>query len=103
MTDVQKTYDHIYGHSNEYVYGEPGSLIIRIVNEHDRGSVLDLGCGDGRNALFLASKGFDVKALDLSLVGIEKMNRFAQEKGLLVTGQVADLSKWSFDQDYGRL
>ncbi|MBC2906519.1 class I SAM-dependent methyltransferase [Streptomyces cupreus] len=46
------------------------------------GRVLDLGCGAGRNALFLASRGFEVDAVDLSLVAVAWAEDRAREVGV---------------------
>jgi SAM-dependent methyltransferase len=54
--------------------------------------VLCLGEGEGRNAVFLAARGLDVTALDLSAVGLEKAQRLAKERGVTITTQVADLA-----------
>ena len=52
--------------------------------------VLDLGCGVGRHALLFAAYGFDVDAFDLSPVGVETLQRLAQERRLAVHAQVGD-------------
>lgn len=44
--------------------------------------VLELGCGPGRNAVYLATQGFDVTAVDLSLEGINWGKERAQEQGV---------------------
>jgi 2-polyprenyl-3-methyl-5-hydroxy-6-metoxy-1,4-benzoquinol methylase len=41
------------------------------------GRALDLACGEGRNALWLAGKGWQVTAVDFSAVGLEKARRLA--------------------------
>jgi 2-polyprenyl-3-methyl-5-hydroxy-6-metoxy-1,4-benzoquinol methylase len=46
------------------------------------GSVLDVGAGEGRHAVWLAELGWDVTALDFSGVGLEKGRRRAEERGL---------------------
>jgi len=46
------------------------------------GSVLEFGAGQGRNALVLAEKGLNVRAIEISPVGVETMNNIAQEKSL---------------------
>ncbi len=43
-------------------------------------TVLDLGCGRGRNSIFLAEMGFKVTAVDLSPEGIEQLEKEAQRK-----------------------
>ncbi|MEC2393697.1 SAM-dependent methyltransferase [Bacillus thuringiensis serovar shandongiensis] len=45
-----------------------------------KGKVLELGCGPGRNAIYLANEGFDVTAVDLSAEGIQ----WAKEKGVQI-------------------
>jgi SAM-dependent methyltransferase len=58
-----------------------------------RGSVLDLGCGTGENALYLASRGHEVLGLDFVPVAIERAIAKAQERGLSVHFQVGDALK----------
>ena len=54
------------------------------------GRVLDLGCGPGRNALYLASLGFDVTAVDLSPAAIAWAEDRARETGAKVRFRCAD-------------
>ena len=49
-----------------------------------KGTVLDVGCGEGKNALFLAQKGFNVHAFDVSEPGIEKLKRLAVKNHVVV-------------------
>lgn len=58
-----------------------------------RGSVLDAGCGTGENALYLASRGHEVWALDFVPAAIERANVKAMERGLSVHFQVGDALK----------
>jgi SAM-dependent methyltransferase len=68
-----------------------------------KNKILDLGCGAGRHAIFLASEGFDAFACDLSAVGLRELDASARRKGLMVpTHQTSadDLSHYedaSFD------
>jgi len=55
------------------------------------GRALDIASGAGRNALFLAEKGFDVTAVDISQVGLDQGARRAAERSLSITWQQADL------------
>lgn len=57
----------------------------------EKGSVLDLACGDGRNALFLAGNGFEVTAVDFSEAALNRLKRFAEKERLTVYTQQMDL------------
>ena len=57
--------------------------------------VLDLGCGQGRDALPLARLGHRVHGVDLSPHGVAQMCAAAEREGLPVTGEVADLGSYA--------
>lgn len=56
--------------------------------------VLDLGCGEGRNAFYLATRGCEVTAVDRSEAGIAKLCELAAQVDLPITGVVADLNDY---------
>ncbi len=58
------------------------------------GSVLDMGMGEGRNAVFLAQKGYKVTGVDISSVAVKKSYLLAQEFGVKIKGVVASLSDY---------
>ena len=55
------------------------------------GRALDVATGKGRNALFLASRGFQVTAIDISTVGLEEGRTRARDHSLSIDWQQADL------------
>ena len=57
------------------------------------GRALDIACGKGRNALFLASRGFQVTAMDISSVGLEQGRKQADESLLSIAWQQTDLEQ----------
>jgi SAM-dependent methyltransferase len=63
--------------------GRPQPIVEAIADAGGfEGNVLDSGCGTGENALFLASKGFDVTGIDWSARAIEKARAKADERGI---------------------
>jgi 2-polyprenyl-3-methyl-5-hydroxy-6-metoxy-1,4-benzoquinol methylase len=57
------------------------------------GRVLDVACGKGRNAVFLAARGFQVVAIDISPVGLEQGRQRGEQNSLSIAWQQADLEQ----------
>src|ERR1051325_5565980 len=82
-------------------FGKPSDEVIALAKELPPGAaVLDLGCGEGRNALFLAERGFDVTAVDVSEHGVNKLRLLASQRGLNVRTDVADMRSYHFDRKF---
>jgi cyclopropane fatty-acyl-phospholipid synthase-like methyltransferase len=60
-------------------------------------SVLELGAGEGRNAVYLAERGFRVTALDFSSEGVAKTRALARERGVEVETIQGDIASWEPD------
>lgn len=84
-----------YG-SGKYSSDIPHKLLPELIKKIPAGTALDLACGVGRNANFLAENGWQVTAVDNSSDGIEVALHRAEEKGLKVDYQLADLEKGDF-------
>ncbi|AKH21592.1 class I SAM-dependent methyltransferase [Sedimenticola thiotaurini] len=63
------------------------------------GKVLCLAEGEGRNAVFLARQGYEVTAVDLSPVGLEKARNLAKEHGVEITTVVSDLAHYDLGRE----
>lgn len=64
--------------SKDLVYGAPpNTTLVDVATSLPRGRALDLACGEGRNALWLATRGWEVTAVDFSTVGLTKGHRIA--------------------------
>lgn len=74
---------------DEYVMGESIKPFLRLVETSipHSGRSLDLACGEGQNAVWLARRGMEVTAVDISARGLEKLNGLARKRG--VEGRVA--------------
>jgi len=57
------------------------------------GRALDVACGNGRNAAYLARLGYEVDAIDASDVAIDALRAAACERGLAVSARVVDLER----------
>lgn len=73
--------------------GSPFNQFVDFFNNFNRNNcrVLDLGCGQGRDALFIARKGHSVLGVDISETGISQMLEDARKEGLNIDGVVADI------------
>lgn len=69
----------------------PPSLLVNWIGRLPKGKALELACGTGRNSLYLAEKGYDVTAVDISFTAIKKAKEKARERGLKVHWILADL------------
>ena len=69
-----------------YIWGtEPSPLAREVANlTGPRARTVDLGCGEGRDSVFLAEHGHDVVGLDLALEGLQKAQRLAGHRGVSV-------------------
>lgn len=83
-----------YG-TDELVWrAEPNQFLVEEVERLTPGRALDLACGEGRNAVWLASQGWRVVGMDFSSAGLAKGRRMADERGVEVTWVEADAVSW---------
>lgn len=99
MSDVQQQWDARFGVEG-FAYGqEPNELLAESVGLLPAGGhVVSLGEGEGRNAVFLASRGFRVTAMDASEVGLAKARAFASERGVAIETVHGDLATVALPQ-----
>jgi SAM-dependent methyltransferase len=79
--------------------GHPSTELARVVADTPihRGRAIELGCGTGTNAVWLAQQGFEVTALDGSTLAIERATQRAGAAGVVVRFLVADVLAPSAD------
>lgn len=94
-------WERAYRDDRADAFGRPSSEIVSLAERLPKGkSVLDMGCGEGRNARFLAARGFQVDAFDASEAGIDKLARMAATEEVSVNAWVADLNTFRFSRAY---
>lgn len=74
--------------------GEPNRFLPDEVDGLRAGTALDLACGEGRNAVWLALQGWTVTGVDFSDVGLDKARRLAEDRSADVRWVVADATTW---------
>lgn len=78
--------------------GPAGFLVQSLDLLRRRGRVLDLAMGTGRNALFLAERGYDVTGIDISPVAVERCLEKASELGVELRAVCADLRSYALPE-----
>ncbi|MFG2567547.1 FAD-dependent oxidoreductase [Streptomyces sp. NPDC048567] len=83
-------WDDRYRESHRIWSGKPNTVLVREVEDLAPGRALDLGCGEGADAVWLAGRGWQVTATDISRVALGRAAEHAAEAG------VADRVDWQF-------
>ena len=98
---MNKSLDSYYTESgnNEWQF-KPDAILKKILRCVSSGSVLDLAVGTGRNALFLASRGFDTTGVDLSREAIKLFKERAKTCNLKVKGVIGDIAAYNINKNY---
>lgn len=73
----------------------PDPTVLAEVADLPGGAALDLACGTGRHALWLASHGWQVRAVDFSSVAMQALAERADRDGLAIQTETADLRTWT--------
>src|SRR5688572_1048013 len=91
MTDWDDCYDN-----GEHGSDDPHPVITRFAAKFVAGRALDLACGPGRHSLWLAERGWQVRAVDNSRVAIQMLEKRARERNVRIESLVADLEQHEF-------
>lgn len=93
-------YEQVY--QQRHALGKPTQIFVDFFDSYpkQKADVLDLGCGQGRDALFIARRGHRVVGVDIAPTGIAQLMEDAQAEGLQIEGVVADLRTYEPQGDY---
>jgi len=88
--------------ASEFVYGtEPNAFLVSQAALLSPGSdVVELGAGEGRNAVWLARQDHRVTVVDYAAEGLSKTVRLAQERGVMIDIVEADVTNWQPDRTW---
>jgi SAM-dependent methyltransferase len=88
-------WDERYRTGSYKARNHPTQLLADWLDELPRGRALDVACGAGRNALFLAEHGYTVDGVDISAVALDRARTTAAERGLGINWLQVDLEPGS--------
>lgn len=101
--EQESSYDKRYA-AEEFIWGtKPSAICQRVLQlmPPDRPlSLLDIGCGEGRNSVYFARRGYRVSAFDLSAAGVAKTARLAAKAEVPITTFQADMNEYRLGQSY---
>lgn len=100
---VVADYDSRYKNSEFYWGLRPNTLcydVMKIMPPIKPYRVLDIGCGEGKDSVFLAKCGYSVTAMDISEVGLEKAKTLAERNQVQVNFFKADIIDFRPDTDF---
>ncbi len=72
----------------------PNQFVEAVCSDLSPGRAIDLAAGEGRNAIWLAERGWDATAIDFSDVAVDKAKELADRRGVTIHAQVADLNEY---------
>lgn len=91
----EEFWDERYRESERIWSGKPNPQLVDRVAPMRPGRALDVGCGEGADAIWLAEHGWDVTAIDVSQVALDKAAAHAEQAGVTITWRRVDLDGWA--------
>lgn len=90
--------------ADEYFLGKkPSSMcyeVLKLKPPTRRLKVLDIGCGEGKDAVFFARNGYDVTGIEISEAGLNKAKRLVDDAGVGIKLIKADIREYRLDTSY---
>ena len=84
-------WDAMYAERDSVWSGEPNTQLVAEVSALTPGTALDVGCGEGADAVWLAKQGWHVTAVDISEIALGRARAHASAAGVTVSFEQADL------------
>ena len=103
MSNIRTNYEKWYEGDGYYWGTEPARFcdeLIALCPPSKDKKVLDIGCGEGKDAVYMATKGYTVTAFDLTENGIRKTIRLAEEQGTTINAYVDDINTFETDEKF---
>jgi hypothetical protein len=86
--------------ATDFAYGtEPNEFLVSVAQHLPPGPVLMLADGEGRNGVYVAGRGYEVVSVDQSEMGLAKARRLAEQRGVRIQTQQADLREYRIEPE----
>lgn len=92
-TEVQQFWQDLYGERPQVWSGKVNAALEQRAADLPSGRALDLGCGEGADALWLSERGWAVTAVDISATALGRAQAEADRRALVVTWRQQDLAE----------
>jgi SAM-dependent methyltransferase len=92
-------FDRIYADPVPHFNTQPNAFLVSVTADLKPGKALDVAMGQGRNAVFLAGKGWQVTGFDISGQGLEVAQEAAARAGVTITTVQSSYEKFDFGKD----
>lgn len=100
MGHNKETLERIYREGNTpWDMGKPYKQLVDYANENSPCRALDVGCGTGTDAIFLAQNGYDVSAVDISEEAVKIAKSKAQKAGVSADFKAGNVLDTSFEDE----
>jgi SAM-dependent methyltransferase len=99
MKSDQKRWDERFKRKEFALGKEPNPFLKKYIHLIPIGKALDIASGEGRNAVFLAQRGFEVDAVDISGKGLKKAQKLAREQGVKIKTFLVDLDQYQIEKE----
>ncbi len=96
-------WENYFKDDNTFLFGSaPNKTVVEYEHLFNKNwNILDVGCGDGKNAIHLASQGFDnIDAFDISETAVSKIERLCRSSGHKINTSVSSVSEFQFKKKY---
>lgn len=98
--DPTEFWENRYGEKDAIWSGRANRMLVDTVTGLTPGRALDLGCGEGGDAIWLAERGWTVTGVDISPTAVARAARAATDRGLAAQFRAVDLETWRTDESF---
>lgn len=99
--EVTEIWNESYGKARGFLFGtRPLRFLKENISALREGRALVLAMGEGRNAIYLAQRGYVVEGIDISAAAVDKARALADKKGVHIEATTADLTKYKIKSNH---